>query len=461
MQAEAGAEQRWLQPANTGFMSSIYTIRELTAILRHTLESAFPFVWVRGQVSNLSRPSSGHLYFSLKDDEASLAAVWFKGQQQSEETFDPLTGEVYEGGPRSGMAETLENGQEVICAGRLSVYAPRGSYQMVVELMQAAGKGRLQIEFERLKAELAAKGYFEQSRKRALPQYPHRVAVITSPSGAAVHDFLRIAQTRGLPAGIRIYPSLVQGDEAPKSIAAAFAQVEREAWAELAVLIRGGGSLEDLWAFNTREVTEAVYNCAIPVLCGVGHEVDVTLADLVADLRAATPSHAAQLLFKERREFAQAVDEADMNLQRALKGRIALWEQQLALQEKSLSLLSPAGRLEKAEIALAAERRRLDALAQGVLGKAQHALERYGDAQRMALSMRHILDATAARLDNVALRLYGADPNLPLERGYALVRRPDGSFLRSRFDAKHGDSLDILLKDGAVPVLVNEKGEKP
>lgn len=435
-------------------MSSIYSIKEITTAIKQAIEGTFPFVWVKGQVSNLSRPASGHLYFSLKDEEATLPAVWFKGQQQETESFDPLTGEVYEDGPRSGMASILANGVEVICAGHLTVYPPRGSYQLQVEIMQEAGKGRLQIEFERLKAELAGLGYFDPARKRKLPVYPERVAVITSPSGAAVQDFLRISSQRGLPAEIRIFPALVQGEAAPASIAAAFAEATAQGWAELVVLIRGGGSLEDLWAFNTRTVVDGVFNCPVPVLCGVGHEVDVSLSDLVADLRAATPSHAAQLLFKERRELIQMLDEAELALQRAESGHLYLWEQALALQEKSLTLLSPAGKLDNFNMRLAAGEKRLVSAMESSLQRLDLRLERAGDSARLLRSLKHIMGNAEAHLEQAATRLEGLDPGLPLERGYALVQKTDGSFLRSRAEAAAGDNLNIMLSDGNVPVQV-------
>jgi exodeoxyribonuclease VII large subunit len=411
-------------------MNSIYSVSELTEAIRQRIEGSFPFVWVRGQISNLSRPSSGHVYFSLRDEEAVLAGVWFKGQQKDRESFDPLTGEVYADGPRPGLAARLENGMEVVCAGRLSLYAPRGVYQLVAELVQEAGKGRRQLEFELLKLELAQKGYFDPLKKRPLPPHPRRVALITSPAGAAVHDFLRIARNRGLPAQIRIHPSLVQGEEAAADMVRAFAAAREQGWAEVIVLLRGGGSLEDLWPFNSREVVEAVRNSPVPVLCGVGHEVDVTLADLAADLRAATPSHAAQLLFKERRELMQAVDELDLSLCGALAGALRFWEQRLVLLEKSLGLLSPRGRLERAGLLLRAESGRLDALLRGLLQRAEGSLKQE------------------------ALRLSGLDPLLPLERGYALARAADGSLLRSREEALPGDKLDILFRDGALPVRV-------
>lgn len=222
-------------------MDNILSVRELTERLRRMVEQRFPFVWVRGETTNLSRPSSGHLYFSLREGADLLNCVWFRGQQRESESFDPLTGEVWEGGPRPGIAATLENGREIICAGRLSVYGPRGGHQLIVELAQEAGQGLLAAALEELKRKLAARGYFDQSRKRPLPACPERVALVTAPTGAAVRDFIRISSERGLGSSIRIYPSPVQGDDAPPLLAEAIGQANAEAWADLIVLIRGGG----------------------------------------------------------------------------------------------------------------------------------------------------------------------------------------------------------------------------
>ncbi len=277
-------------------MDNILSVRELTERLRRMVEQRFPFVWVRGETTNLSRPSSGHLYFSLREGADLLNCVWFRGQQRESESFDPLTGEVWEGGPRPGIAATLENGREIICAGRLSVYGPRGGHQLIVELAQEAGQGLLAAALEELKRKLAARGYFDQSRKRPLPACPERVALVTAPTGAAVRDFIRISSERGLGSSIRIYPSPVQGDDAPPLLAEAIGQANAEAWADLIVLIRGGGSLQDLWAFNDERVARAIFESRLPVLTGVGHEIDHSIADFVADRSAATPSHAAQML---------------------------------------------------------------------------------------------------------------------------------------------------------------------
>lgn len=309
-------------------MSAIFSVSELTRSVKNLLEAEFPFVWVRGQVTNLARPASGHIYFTLTDGDAALSVVWFKSSQSSAkpvqqgvEKVNPLTGEVEEEEGGTALAgNAIEDGMEILCAGRLNVYEPRGQYQLVAELVQGQGVGDLAVAFEALKKKLSEKGYFEADRKIAIPRNPKRVAVVTSPSGAAIRDFLRIANTRGTGSEIRIYPSLVQGDRAPEQIASALDQADTDDWAEVAVLIRGGGSLEDLWAFNTEPVADAIFRARLPVITGVGHEPDVSIADFVADKRAATPSHVAQELWPRREMLAQQLDDLEISLTRSYAG---------------------------------------------------------------------------------------------------------------------------------------------
>ena len=259
-----------LIPHGTGcgqrpMQDGILTVRALPAQLRRSLEGRFPFVWVRGEVSNLSRPGSGHIYFSLKDQDAQLQCVWFRGQQRQAEqgqAFDPLTGEVFDT-PRPSPLELLRNGLDLLCAGRISVYAPRGQYQLLVELVQPTGQGLLAQAFEERKRKLAEAGYFAQERKRPLPWNPQRVALITSPSGAAIHDFLELAQNRGCGAEIRLFPASVQGEEAAPEIIRALDEINAQGWAQVIVLIRGGGSLESS-ALN-EAAAEASLSCCRPL----------------------------------------------------------------------------------------------------------------------------------------------------------------------------------------------------
>jgi exodeoxyribonuclease VII large subunit len=456
--------------------SGIYTVSALTEAIRGTLEGVFPYVWVRGQVVNLARPQSGHLYFSLRDEASSLAAVWFKGQQKESERFDPLTGEVYADGPRPGPAASLENGQELICAGRLRLYAPRGIYQLAVEVARKSGLGRLHEEFERLRRNLAYLGYFALERKRPLPENPVRVAVITAPSGAALQDFLRIAQDRGTGAVIRIHPSPVQGEAAPARLKAALERVIAEGWAQVAVFLRGGGSLEDLWAFNDAGLAGAVFASPLPVLAGIGHEVDFTLTDLTADARAATPSHAAQILWPDREELKRRLGDLAAALSRIGARTLARREETLARLARHLDWRSPERALAAGEERLRAAARLLDAALRRSLEKPEGRLRDLAvgvarSPQRL-LPRQDALDALDGRLrrsglripaqaenllERLNLRLAALDPHAPLERGYALVRKTDGTFVRSPGMVHADELLRITVRDGDIPARVQGK----
>lgn len=481
-------------------MDMILSVREVTERLRQMVEQRFPYLWVRGEVTNLSRPSSGHVYFSLREGDFLLNCVWFRSQQRAQERFDPLTGEVWEGGPRPSPAQLLENGQEVVCAGRMSVYGPRGACQLVVDLAQETGQGRWHLAFEELKRKLAAEGFFDQARKRPLPINPARVALITATTGAAVRDFIRIASNRGLGSRIRIHPTPVQGDDAPPRIVAALEEANRQGWAEVAVLIRGGGSLEDLWAFNDERVARAVFSSRLPVLTGVGHEIDHSIADFVADRAAATPSHAAQLLWSERKVFAQRADDAETALRRSLDRLLAERAGRLDQACRTLSLLTPARRLIRQEERLAETMRRMRAAMTGGLERREHrreamtaALRRVGGPDRLFLLSSRLerltprlraagreqlarasreVERYAARLpllgqtlllrrshalETLSLRLKGLDPRAPLERGYALVRPADGDagrFVRSVNDAPAGSTIVVEVRDGSLTARV-------
>ena len=450
-------------------MSAILSVRQITEQVRQAVEGRFPYVWVRGEVTNLSRPSSGHVYFSLKEGDDLLNCVWFRGQQR-DEAFDPLTGEVWEDGPRPSLARSMENGQTVVCAGRLTVYGARGQYQMIVDLGQAEGLGLWHQEFEALKRRLAAEGLFDTARKRPIPQNPHRVVVITAPRGAAVRDFIRISSTRGLGAEIRILPVPVQGEEAPPRIVEALERAGREAWAEVVVLIRGGGSVQDLWAFNDERVARAVYRCPIPVLAGIGHEIDHSITDFTADFSAATPSHTAQLLWQERHVFAQHVDGLETALQQAFSRRTGMLALRLEHASRALALLSPQERLRRQSERLHEAVRRMDAaagaalvqrsgLVEGLvlrltgagearLQRAERTAERAGE--RLAPLRRTLGLAEEQRLARMELRLQALDPFEPLRRGYAMACDEHGAILRSVSQTAPGRGLAVLMADGRI-----------
>lgn len=484
---------------------SILTVRQLTALIKDAVENGFPYVWVRGEVTNVSRPASGHVYFSLKDENALLQAVWFKTSQKERELFDPLTGEVFEDGPRISLAETLKNGQQIICAGRLTVYAPRGGYQLVVELAQDSGEGQLHLALEALKRRLAEKGYFSVERKRPIPEHPRRVAVITAPRGAAIRDFLRLSAERGIGCEIRIHAVPVQGDDAPPRIAKALDDENRRGWAHVIVLIRGGGSLQDLWAFNDEGVADAVFRSRIPVVAGIGHEVDTFLADMVADLRAATPSHAAHLLWPERQWYAQMVDDLEAGLIAAAARRLAEEDKKLDALTRALAWLSPVRGLARIAERFESLQERLGPALERTLERAEHQTlllessvrrcgmgrpletrlarvealtrrleqaqrRRLGDAAALTRDAASRLAALRGRaferfergLEREELRLAGLDPLAPLERGYACAFTAEGRFVRSIRDVPPGSSLTVKIRDGeadARVIAVRESGE--
>ncbi|CAM2057312.1 Exodeoxyribonuclease 7 large subunit [Desulfovibrionales bacterium] len=481
-------------------MTNIYTVRELTERLKQVVEVEFPFVWVRGQVSNLVQPASGHIYFSLKDEDAILSVVWFRSIQQqrvTRERVDLLTGEIFGGnfrhssgsgfGGYSGLFASLlpgpdsdvilANGQEVIISGRLTVYPPRGSCQLVAESIEDVGLGRMHLELEAQKRRYAALGYFDQERKRSLPVSPIQVAVVTAATGAAWQDFIRIAGERGAGAAIRLYPTPVQGESAPASIVQAMADAVTEGFGQVLVLIRGGGSLEDLWAFNTALVVEAVFRSPLPVLAGIGHEVDVSISDMVADVRAATPSHAAQLLWPERNMLVQRLDTLEIELDRVFGQYGKIRQEQLAALARVLIWLSPAQSLERMieRLEVADKRlemvwcRRLEWHKVGLIAVVSRlTAAAYGPSRLGSLSARLAsltgrltvageagLTRCAVTIEGLAARLIGLDPCAPLARGYSLIWHVNkGCFLRSAQDAAPGDYVDIELADGRLGALV-------
>jgi exodeoxyribonuclease VII large subunit len=430
-------------------------VRELTERLRENLEGAFPFVWVRGEVTNLTRPGSGHVYFSLKDRDAQIQCVWFLQQQRRAgrgRDFDPLTGEVY-ADPRPSPLDALRNGATMLCAGRVSLYAARGQCQLVVELLQDEGRGALALAFEERRRRLAELGYFAVERKRLLPYDAKRVALITSATGAAIHDFLTLGAQRGGGAQIRLFPTAVQGGAAAAEIAAALHCASAQGWAQVIVLIRGGGSLEDLWPFNEEAVAEAVFRSPIPVLAGIGHEVDVTLADMTADARAATPSHAAQLLWPPRAELAQRLDDARGALRRVAASRLAGMERVLQERTRALHWLSPLRFLarlrERLERTLSALERTLP--------------RRLADAQRRLVQKRNMLRAHLLRslerrehaLARLTLAVEKTSPLAPLKKGYALVSTANGDILRSVRQIAPGHEVHVRLDDGRLSAVVS------
>lgn len=441
-------------------LAAALSVSELTERLRLQLEERFGWVQVRGEISNYKKAPSGHLYFRLKDEEAVLECVAWK------------TTAVRWG----GLA--LEDGVEVIAGGKITIYPPRGQYQLVVTAVRPAGAGALQQRFELLKQRLAAEGLFDAERKRPLPACPWRIAVITSPTGAAVQDFLKIVRASDCPVEITVCPVLVQGTEAARDISEMIQKVNRLNRHDVIVVCRGGGSLEDLWAFNEEITARAIFQSAIPVISAVGHEIDFTIADFAADLRAPTPSGAAELLTPDREGLRAAVTNCRLRLRRVLAARIDREHQRLALARQGLHTMThPLDKLLLRldhlalglEVALkrrlVAQQQRLDALV-GRLAQRQPSHRLALQAQRVQELHYRLVQATQEGLREHARRfsratgvLQAVSPLATLARGYAVVRRvgPDRAVVIDQAQVQAGERVEVLLHRGELVCRVEGK----
>lgn len=429
---------------------------QLNALARDLLEGSFPMVWVEGEISNFSRPASGHAYFTLKDDRAQVRCALFRAKAQNLR-FQP----------RDGMA--------VLARGRLTLYEARGDYQLVLDHLEEAGEGALRRAFEELKARLAAEGLFDTGRKRPLPSFPRRLGVITSPRGAAVRDVLSVLWRRFPLLEVEVLPVPVQGDGAAAQILDMLRRAGQCGRYDLLLLTRGGGSLEDLWAFNAEALARAIAASPVPVVAAIGHEVDVSLADFAADLRAPTPSAAAELIVPDAAALAQrlardarqfAIAWARLRDSRSQRADQALLR---------LQALRPQLRLERGRHRLAELRRRLDQARQAPLARrlerlvralrrldAQHPRRRLQQARHrldgFGQSLQALPDRLVARrrmqLQGLARALQAVSPLATLARGYAIVQTADGRVLRRAGDARPGDLLAARLAEGRLKLRV-------
>ena len=395
--------------------SEPYTVSQLTGHIRRLLEDDpdLADLWVEGEVSNFTRASSGHRYFTLKDGGSQIGCVMWRGVARAQD-YQPLDGDL------------------VLVRGRVGVYERGGRYQLYVEQLHPAGMGDLYRQFEQLKARLEAEGLFAPEHKQPLPPFPHRIGVVTSPTAAALRDIINVLGRRYPLAEVLFSPTLVQGDRAPQQIVAALDALNRRDDVDVIIVARGGGSLEELWAFNDEAVARAVFASRIPVVCGVGHETDFSLADFAADVRAPTPSAAAELVVPDREELRAQVTGLLATQVAAFKAAIDERRWQIAGQERALKHLSPAAQLVQA-------RQRVDEL----LGYAEAAV-------------RHGLALQRERLAGLVGRLEGASPLGTLERGYAIVshRAKGGAVVRSVGQVAPEDVLGVRVVDGEFEVKV-------
>lgn len=434
----------------------VFSVSELNRLARQLLEQDLPPMWVEGEISNLARPASGHLYFSLKDDKAQVRCALFRGRGRNTDV-------------------AVANGQQVLARGRISIYEPRGDYQLIVDHLEPAGEGLLRRHLEELKRRLAAEGLFDESRKKALPQLPRQIGVITSPSGAAVRDVLQILKRRFPAVPVVLYPVQVQGEQAKFDIVRALETAASRSECDVLILARGGGSLEDLWAFNEEMVARAIAACPLPLVCGVGHEVDVTIADLVADVRAPTPSGAAELVVPDGRDWLRRVQAMERRLALAARRLLAEARARSAAVTARLRRCHPgfmlrqnAQRLDELRAQLGTalrnklnyDRLRVRGASDRLRGAAPAVRlrmtgERVANCRlRLASAMRARLSVPATRVAVLSGRLNTVSPLKTLERGYAIVQDAAGGVVRRAAQVRPGETITARVADGVIKATV-------
>lgn len=444
----------------------VFSVSELNTSVRQLLEHSYGLLWVEGEISNLARPRSGHMYFSLKDGDAQVRCALFRGKARLIRT-------------------PLADGDQVRVRARVSLYAARGDYQLIVEHVEPAGDGALRRAFEQLKVKLDAEGLFAVERKRELPASPARIGVITSATGAAIRDVLSVVSRRFPLGAVRIYPVPVQGDAAPEAIVKALERASARADCDVLLLVRGGGSLEDLWSFNDENVARAIVASRVPVVSGVGHEVDVTIADFAADVRAATPSAAAELVCPDLTAQAAALPRIAERLNTRMAARLQAARERLAGLEARLTRQHPRRRLEVPMQRLDMAEQRLQRAMQRRLAREDErvaalgrrleqaspqrrleaaSLQRNTLARRLETAMRVRLRSADQQLRNAGRSLHAVSPLQTLERGYAIARDEHDHVVRSADTVVPGDRLHVDLARGRLDCEVRavhaESGER-
>lgn len=395
----------------------IYTVSELTREARMLLESAFGAVWVQGEISNLIAHSSGHMYFSLKDEGAVVNCAMFRAENQ-----------LLKFAPKDGM--------QVLCSGRVSIYDKQGRYQLYVQAMEPKGLGALQLAFQQLKEKLEKEGLFDQARKRPIPFLPRRIGIVTSPTGAAIKDMLKISTGRFQNVEIIINPVRVQGKEAAGEIACAIEEFNEYGNIDVMIVGRGGGSIEDLWPFNEEIVARAIYNSKIPVISAVGHEVDFTISDFVADVRASTPSEAAKLVIPEKEKLINEIDTLYMRLTNSFLRKINNLKDRLGRLKDSYVLRQPVNLVLQMG-------QRLDDL-----------------THSLALGLDHLIKLNKEEFNAVTGKLEALSPLAVLSRGYSITfKLPDGKNVKDIKAIKPGDKVETRLNKGKFISIVEKTGD--
>jgi exodeoxyribonuclease VII large subunit len=436
----------------------IYSLRELSDGIRGALETQFTNVWVSGEISGCKLAPSGHCYFTLKDSDAQIKCVCWK-----------LSFMRLKFKPKDGI--------QVLVRGRVDIYEQRSEYQFVVESIEPQGHGALQLAFEQLRNRLRSEGLFEDARKRPLPRFPVRIGIVTSPKGAVIQDFIEVLSRRFPGVHIRLFPAQVQGVTAVDEVCRGIAHFSAGSWAQVVVVARGGGSLEDLWTFNEEAVARAIASCSIPVVSAIGHESDVTIADFVADLRAPTPSAAAAMIICERKEILDRISGCEARLAELMRYRLAILSRRLHEQAagRAASILHRglARRVQRVDdntsrlhaairSRIAAETRRRHLLEDRLrlfdlrprLARSRERLNLL--THRAESAIRASLRQAHRRFENTETKLGQLNPRLVLARGYAIVLDDMGSIVRTAAAAPSGASLKLMFEEDAVKVQVTE-----
>ncbi|GKV80084.1 exodeoxyribonuclease VII large subunit [Pectobacterium versatile] len=432
--------------------SAIFTVSRLNQTVRQLLEMEMGQIWLSGEISNLSQPSSGHWYFTLKDERAQVRCAMFRTSNRKV-TFRP------------------QNGQQVLIRASITLYEPRGDYQLLAESMQPAGDGLLQQQFEQLKQRLAAEGLFDQQFKQVLPSPAKQVGVITSASGAALHDILQVLQRRDPSLPVIVYPTSVQGAEAPLQIVRAIELANQRDECDVLIVGRGGGSLEDLWSFNDERVARAIFASRIPIVSAVGHETDVTIADFVGDLRAPTPSAAAELVSRNQLELLRQIQSQRQRLEMAMDYYLAQRNRDFTRLHHRLQQQHPQLRLARQQAQLVKLRQRLDDAMQQQLRQTSRRSERLQQrlmqqqpqarihraqqrlqqlSYQMQSAVERQLNQNKQKLGIACSRLEGVSPLATLARGYNVTTAPDGKVLKNVAQINPGETLKTRLQDGWV-----------
>ncbi len=431
----------------------VLSVSDVNRAIRSTLEGKFKILWIKGEISNFKAHTSGHFYFSLKDTKAQINAVMFRGFNQALKFK-----------PRDGM--------EVIVRGKITVYEPRGNYQIFCELMEPVGAGAMQLAFEQLKQKLEKEGLFDRARKRPIPSLPKHVAVVTSPTGAAIRDILNVLGRRFRGLRVTVVPALVQGDGAAASIVKGIQLAQKMNDVDVLIVGRGGGSIEDMWCFNDERVARAIASCRVPVISAVGHEIDFTIADFVADLRAPTPSAAAELVCRNAAEICDRILTLDKRLAKSLSHTIQLLRHRVfsagkrlvdpkrRLQDLSLRCDELTQRMEAAITRYFADRHRAVAFQMAHLPSPQELIVRLRQDVDMARTRleghcQRILESKRAQLARFSSLLDAVSPLKVLERGYAIVRKGE-ALVKSARQLVVGDQVNIAFAKGQVSARVDK-----